>query len=340
MMKTETGQASASIAKVHSTLVRYERYNELHELIDECREISKMAGEPQCMTLEGVTGAGKSTLLREYAKAFPRYEMEEGSKIPVFYARTPSPVTVKGMASRMLEELGDPAAGKGTLWSMNSRLRHFFKECEVEIAFLDDLHQLIDRKTYRILEEVSDWLKVLIKDTNIPFVVVGITGTMELILETNPQLSRLFAARETLAPLHWDPKDSKAMEEFVAFVTFAEAGMEISLSQEIERKEMLHRLYHATDGVVGNVMNLMRAAVLRARKEGAQELTLSILSEAFEKRLRKHMGGRANPFETDPTKTFAPSPSRSVADPPNSTNNRSWRRTERQLKVAQVLTAA
>lgn len=97
-------------------------------LITACQELSKIAGEPQCMSLAGPTGAGKTTLIRDYARQFPRYETPMVTRIPIFYLETPSPVTVKGLAQKMLE-LGDPAAHKGNQPALNSRLIHFIKEC-------------------------------------------------------------------------------------------------------------------------------------------------------------------------------------------------------------------
>ncbi|MEJ2738059.1 MAG: TniB family NTP-binding protein [Anaerolineae bacterium] len=155
----------AILERVHKALIRYPRFKELHRDIRECQEITRLASEPQCMSLEGVTGAGKSTLIQDYAALFPRIEEEDGTRIPVFYLETPSPVTVKGMASTMLSHLGDPAANRGTLWSMNSRLIKLMIACQVELTILDDFHHLIDKKTNRILEQVSDWLKVLIKES-------------------------------------------------------------------------------------------------------------------------------------------------------------------------------
>lgn len=332
-----TDRLPESLVKAHAAMIRYPRFSELHEDIRMCQEISKIAGEPQCMSLEGVTGVGKSTLVRTYAEAFPRRETESGTKVPVFYLETPSPVTVKGMAARMLEELGDPAAHKGTLWSMNSRLRHFIGECWVQLVILDDFHHLIDKETYRILEKVSDWLKVQIKETNVPFLVVGIKGKVEMILRANSQLSRLFAVRETLEPFYWDQSDGETVKEFAAFVKYAETGLGIILSEELEREEFLHRLHYATDGVVGNLMNLMRAAALQARKQGTHILTLSVLGRTFDKRLRKHLAGKVNPFDVNAGQRFVAPPPMLVADPPESANNRSRRRKKRQPTAGDVL---
>lgn len=321
--------------KARTLLIRYPRFEELQESIQECLEMSRKAGEPCCISLEGMTGVGKSTLIRAYLELFPRYETETGTQIPVFYLTTPSPVTVKGMAATMLAALGDPAAYRGALWTMNARLVHFLKVCEVKLVILDDFQHLVDSRTNRILREVSDWLKALIKETNIPFLVMGIEGEVEPILETNSQLSRLFAAREKLEPFPWDHKDVESQRNFARFVKYAEQGLGLTLSDEISRVEWLYRLHTATNGVVGNIMNLLRQSAYLAQETGETTLTLSILSSAFGKRLRKHVG-RADPF-LRPLSEVGPAYSPIAADPPESTNNRSRRRKPKSLTAREVL---
>src|SRR5260370_1045860 len=90
----------SSLIQAHAALIRYPRFKELHADIRQCQFLSKIAGEPQCMSLEGLPGAGKTTLVKEYAKAFPRIETGERTLVPVFYVPTPSPVTIKGMATK------------------------------------------------------------------------------------------------------------------------------------------------------------------------------------------------------------------------------------------------
>lgn len=332
-----------SLIRANATLVHYPRFNELHADIRLCQEVSRIAGEPQCMVLEGVTGAGKSTLVRTYTEMFSRYETTQGTRIPVFYMETPSPVTVKGMAARMLETLGDPAAHQGALWAMNSRLIHYIRACQVQLVILDDFHHLIDQETNRILETVSDWLKVLIKETGIPFLVVGLAGKVELILQTNAQLSRLFAIRESLMPFSWDPHDEALVKEFAYFIKYTEKGIGISLSDELPRAELLHRLHYATNGVVGNIMNLLRFATLLSQPPAEATtnpvLTLLLLSRAFTKRLRQHLPHKIDPFLVDPSCHFV-APASTQMDPLHSTGLRSKRRKQREASVADVLSAS
>jgi len=181
-------------------------------------------------------------------------------------------------------------------------VRHWV-DCGVELVILDDFHHLIDQETDRILEQVSDWLKVLIKETRIPFLVVGIDGKVERILEANAQLSRLFAVRQKLEPFHCDPADESSIEEFGLFVQYAEKAIGVSLPVTISRLELLQRLYYATDGVVGNLMNLLRYTAWLTRQHEQDVMTLCTLAAAFEKRLVKHVK-KKNPFLTDPNKVF------------------------------------
>ena len=299
-------QSVVYLEQAHSVFVFYPRLKELHQEICRCQSLSRIAGEPQCMALEGVTGSGKTTLIRRYAAEFPRQETVHGSVIPVFYLETPSPATVKIMASRMLEQLGDPAAYIGTIGPLNSRLIKLLKACQVELVILDDFHHLIDTETDRILAKVSDWLKVLIKETNIPFLVVGIEGKVDRILQANAQLSRLFAAREMLFPFVWQPGNQAAIQAFHVFVRTVEKSIGKQLEGTMQRTELLYRIYYSTNGVVGNVMNLMRYAVMLAEESSLSVLSQSLLAQAFEKRLGKHMRGKVNPFLVAPEDRFLP----------------------------------
>ena len=306
-----------------ATLIRYPRLKELHHALQICATLSDVAGEPQCMALMGVTGAGKSTVARTYAQAFPRSETPHGARIPVVYLETPSPATIKSVAAAALRQLGDPrAAYRSTLWSMDARLIHYLRECQVRLVIMDDFHHLFDDETQAALGTVSNWLKVLIKESNVPFLVVGLEDKIRLILGANPQLSRLFAMRETLAPLAWDPAREATRAAFSKFIHYAEQAIGLPLSDELPRAEWLHRLHFATGGVVGHIINLMRQARVLAQMAAeppATELTRLLLSLAFRQRLQADGPQRTDPFDPrlglafSPSAGPAPAPSRSPA---------------------------
>lgn len=295
-MTTLLNPASLTSNAAHDHMIRYPRFLALHRDIRTCQELSQMTGEAHCMSLEGPPGAGKTTLVRDYASLFPPEEGPDGMYFPVFYLQMPSPATIKGTASKWLARMGDPAAYRGTQASLDARLINLIIACRVRLIILDDFHQLIDTESDRVLARVSDWLKVLMKETTVSFLVVGIEGKVERILRANAQLSRLFAVRETLSPFAWDWSDPETMSEFHHFVHYAEQLVGLPLTTDLPREEILSRLHYATDGIVANLMNMLRSAALYARDTAEDKLSLDTLDHAFNKRLAKHLPNKTNPF--------------------------------------------
>jgi hypothetical protein len=280
-------------------LIYYRKFKELHTKIGYLKELTELSGEPQCMSLEGEPGVGKSTLAKTYQNMYPPKNTSDGKIIPVFYMETPSPATVKGFASKILTTLGDPLAAKGTLWSMDTRIFKLAKECQVEFFIFDDFHQLIEPMTNKVIASVSDWLKVMIKETKKPVLVVGVTGQVEIILRANSQLSRLFACREKLEPFKWDINDEEAIKDFSFFVNCAEQSLKTTLSTEITRLDMINRIHYATNGVVANVMNLLRYSLIWCKNNKRDHITLDALSFAFVDRVGKHLYSKTNPFTSN-----------------------------------------
>jgi hypothetical protein len=281
----------------------------LHNLIKEKQAVSKITGEPQCIALMGLPGTGKSTILQTYTKAIGGNRDDTDKPLKVLYFETPSPATIKGVSSKILFALGDPLYEKGATWALNLRICRFLKARQVELVIMDDFHHLFESETPRALQQTSDWLKVLIKDSQVPFLVAGLEDKVMMILKENPQLSRLMASRETLHPLTLDPQHPDTLKEFSHFVQYVEReALGMPLSEELTRTEMLYRLHYATDGVVGNLMNLLREAMYVALKRKESQITLAILALCYDQRLKWHLRNRPNPFLLPPSEPLPPKP--------------------------------
>src|SRR5437764_5283768 len=147
---------------IESVFIKYPHLKRLYAKIDFCRQFSKRAAEPECMLIGGTQGAGKTTLIEWYAGDSPVQELPEKRITLVLVVNVPSPATVKGLGSAMLEALGDPAADKGAVSSITLRLKAYIKDCKVELIILDEFQHFDDRQSRKVLKTLSDWLKNLI----------------------------------------------------------------------------------------------------------------------------------------------------------------------------------
>lgn len=85
-------------------------------------------------------------------------------------------------------------------------------------------------------------------------------------------------------------------------------------------------------------MNLMRFAALLAQKRESEKLSLKILSDAYAKRLSKHMV-KENPFLASPDTSYIVPPPQPLKNAPEGIGRRSAPRKIRKPSVAQVLKA-
>ena len=144
--------------------------------------------------------------------------------------------------------------------------------------------------------------------------------------------------REELTRFRWDLADPATIQEFADFIRATEEVVGLALPwQSDSDADLLYRLYYATDGVIANIMNLMRGAGRLARKRGAHKLELDVLAAVFDKRLAKHLGKTVNPFRVSSEKPFSPPQSLSPA-PEESSGQKKYRaKKKKQPSIAETL---
>jgi len=156
-----------------------------------------------------------------------------------------------------------------------------------------------DRDSRRVLENASNWLKTLIKETGVACVLVGLQGEAEEVVGLNPQLARLFGAPHVLLPFTWDERRPELRREFAAFLALVEAALPLAEKPDLAGTGMARRLHGASGGVMAHLMELIRGATYLALAEGQATLNQEVLGRAFEQRLASVRRGTVNPFRVE-----------------------------------------
>jgi DNA transposition AAA+ family ATPase len=297
------------IAKIEQIYVWSPMLRGLIELMNHCREFSKIAAEPKSILITGDQGAGKTKLIERYLENFPRVVTAEKTLVPVLAVDVIMPATVKSLVGDLLAALGDPAADKGTVASQTRRLCNLLKKCETELIILDEFQHLIDWKSSKVMKNISNWLKVLMNRTKLPIVLIGMPNSVD-ILDTkgNEQLKRRFSARKRLEPFRWgeDDEDQEDMINFLGKLDEALAEL-LPRRSGLAEAETAWLIHSATGGVIHKIMKLVRGAARAALTQGLKKIDLALLEEAYEEHLvddesedEKGQQG-ANPFHLEAT---------------------------------------
>jgi type II secretory pathway predicted ATPase ExeA len=315
--------------------VSYPRFKEILSAIEYCHHFSCCKDEPECMFLTGQTGVGKTTIYKTYASRYSRQVIDYGTIVPILAVTIPAPATVKTVASKLLWELGDPAYAKGTTGNQTLRLIGLIKDCGVELLILDEFQHFIDRDSAQVLKTVTDWLKNIILDTNLPIVLIGLPEAEQVLkLKAHSQLSRRFANRHYLRPFFWQQDGG---EEFRTFLHLLESKLPLTEGSSLSEEDTARRLYYASDGIVAYVMKLMRYGTYLALQQSREKLDLKILSVAFEKYVSADKPDKVNPFITDEFEVLELETSRQTLET-GATNNR-LRSASKPLKASSILKA-
>ena len=296
----DRGTRRERLARLLSIRVIYPRWQRIVEEIGRCHDMYGLAAEPQCLLLVGPTGAGKSTLAASYAQRFPPLVSEAGIGRPVVHATIPAPATIKSLATTLLAALGDPRATVGTVGSMTYRLTHFFRDCGVELLILDEVQHFRDRDNHKVLENATNWLKTLIKETGVSCVLVGLQGEAEEVVRLNRQLARLFGDPQVLLPFRWDEAEPETVQELRTFLGLLDGLLPLARPSGLAEYSTARRLYLASEGIVAYLMELVRRATYLAVAQDQEQLDECLLALAFDQRLAGVRRGIANPFAADP----------------------------------------
>lgn len=281
----------ARLRRLHTIFVQYPRFA---KLLSEMRRVHTEADlliEPLCMMVTGESGVGKSTLIAEYTKDWPRCELEEGVHVPVLKAEVPLPATISALATQLLRALGIRNPGTGTIEHRRGRLVWMLRKCGVRLVILDEFQHLVERGTSNRIQIVADWVKSVINETKIPFILVGMPSAKS-VLEHSAQLARRFRIRREIAPFDWIQRPA----EFEKLLKLLDDQLPLSGRSGLASAEIASRLYLATKGNFAILTTLLRDSGRTALLQGCARLELAHLAESYDSLLAEELALRANPF--------------------------------------------
>ena len=287
------GMRSARNLTLRRTVVMYPQFCASVREIAHIHSRWKEHGIAKGLLLYGQSGSGKTTVLDYYAKHFPRRATLGVVKIPVLRVVTPESPTVKSLAEAILSAMGDPAASRDSAPTKTTRIKHLFKKCAVELVMLDEFHHFYERRRVAEGKKVSDWLKNLLSECEIPIVLCGLPRSIAA-LNANSQLRRRFSSPHQLKEFSFTTEDDQL--EFRAVLSALEESLPGGGGADIAHPEKARRFYFATAGLIDYVVKILDRVVSDSDLLSWRGNTLPALATAFRKEVWADVPDALNPF--------------------------------------------
>ena len=181
----------------------------------------------------------------------------------------------------MAMDLGHELSPKGMLdTQLTKQLVKLIKACGVEIILLDEFHNLIETRSYEVLEEAVRWLKALVNALeDIPIVLLGLPYS-KVILNFDDQLNQRFMIRRRIEPFRILKKEDR--EVYRVFLKRISLELPFEKKTALESEEFSLRLFSFSKGNMRRLKNILDFAVEQAVENEDKELTLDHLSAAFD----------------------------------------------------------
>jgi type II secretory pathway predicted ATPase ExeA len=294
-MRTKLSQVEINekLARFRSAFIASPYLKSVLNELDECRELSKLGGDPECMIVTGDTGAGKTSLIKKYLELNSRKESYEGTVIPVLSTTLPGEANSVALFQQILTDLGHPYPFESNNEvQLRKQIKDLARNCRLELIIVDEFQHLIERKSLKILKETANSIKSLIVDTKIPIALFGMPYS-SVILDSVSQLSSRFERRRTLSPFRISTEEQR--NKYLILLSFFEDLMDLPEPSNFPSEDMFRRLYAYSSGNFKKLKNLLNAAYKAALENGELYISKQRLAEEARSR-NSDLTDDGNPF--------------------------------------------
>lgn len=234
---------------------------------------SHISGTPTGGSVVGPSGVGKSHLIKIIKKEFlQKSDLLDPDSAVISISASTVP-NVGSILDRMLQTLGHPPGIRKTRQQdlRQSILMKALLDRKVQLVIINEFQHLFRGSRTVIANEITDLIKEIMDETNIPFFVFGTDDLGDL-----SQLDIQFATR---LPARFQIRPFSRGEEWISFLKSFQTScdlIDVSIITEMEAK-----IHLTTNGSPRTLKYLLISAATTAIKSGRNKIDISDLSAAF-----------------------------------------------------------
>lgn len=246
----------------------YARANELLRMLKALLDHPKTYRMPN-LAIVGRSNAGKTMLLHEFERRHcPKDRpLREAASIPVLFVEAPPQADRRELYNAILDALRIPYKITENPGRKLSTLLHIMTEVNVQMMILDEASQVtaLQRKQltlfYNSIKHIGNRLRIPI--------VIGGTEAAATALRNEQELANRFDV-EVLNAWHLD-------NAFLSLLKTMEERTVLRRPVRLVTPEVAPLLHGLSEGILGDLVRLLRLATIKAIERGTEEITPELL---------------------------------------------------------------
>lgn len=275
-----------ALEQIGRAIVMHKQFQAAHGAILNLVNMAQASKTPFGATVLGPPGTGKSTLAATVMQAIQSTDLL-GERRQALYLSVQATPSVGQIIGSMLTALSfPPTIRPARVYDQSTDLLNALRERRIKLVFLNEGQHLTARLRTRSTETITDYMKLVIEETNIVIVVLA-TATFGHLKDINEQLY-------SRAPAYFSLEAFRCDDDWTALLQALSTEC-TAMRLDIIHGPLKRAVHKATGGLLRPLKQLLISAVSQAADRGLAALDHESLEAAFNLIFN---GGRGlhNPF--------------------------------------------
>jgi replication-associated recombination protein RarA len=232
---------------------------------------------PKGMLLYGNSYNGKTAILKKFYRAHTmgEYIDEDGDTInmmPIVYVDAPASSEESRMLTTILQGMGISVKHNEKVSKQEEYLLYYLKLMKTKLIIIDEIHNVLHGAHTKMTQLMAS-LKTLSNKTGIPMILAGTENALASVTIDSQTRSR-FKPYELKT---WENDDM-----FARFVATFEATLPLKKASNLySNKKLLAELYEASQGAIGETLDILESAAIIAIRNKNEKITINELKTAL-----------------------------------------------------------
>jgi len=277
-----SARTDITIANAHEKFLKLPQCMSVIAELNDFLNSANRGNDARIGSLRGLSRVGKTALTTKLRAMYPDYREGDNHVRPIIYYEVTGNPSIKGVLDGLLEGMGASSLSRDGAPQKILRIKHFVQELGVRLIILDEFQHLI-RVRGSSRDGLHDTIKTILNVCKCPILAVGTETSLDVI-EGDSQLDGRCIYRREIRPFlppegSNEEADSKRLvpvptfREFQAVIRQCVRTYEFPEPSNLESTEIATRLYGASKGRFGKLVDIIDKAALAAHSSNETHIT-------------------------------------------------------------------